>query len=147
MISQPVADCRALIQAYFLISAEEQTLDRPTAASRVLSKRQMAFISPRLGVLNNIPFAIPFDVRVQIFREFIANDAHQLGLDDWYTRPKHRATIRRQSVAQDGFDQLGSLGPALKEKVAITFIDEFGNEEAGIDGGEMRRFRPSLIVY
>lgn len=98
----------------------------------------MAFISPRLGVLNNIPFAIPFSARVQIFRQFIANDSHQLGLDDWFNqsgRPKHRATIRRTSVAQDGFDQLGSLGPALKERVAITFIDEFGNEEAGIDGG------------
>ncbi|CAD6939978.1 unnamed protein product, partial [Tilletia caries] len=29
----------------------------------------------RLGVLNNIPFVIPFDVRVEIFRQFIRNDA------------------------------------------------------------------------
>lgn len=96
----------------------------------------MAFISPRLGVLNNIPFAIPFSVRVQIFRQFIANDAHALGLDDWYARPKHKATIRRGHVAEDGFDHLGSLGAAFKERVSITFIDEWGNEEAGIDGGE-----------
>lgn len=95
----------------------------------------MAFISPRLGVLNNVPFAIPFNVRVEIFRQFIANDAHRLGLDDWYSRPKHRATIRRNNVAQDGFDQLGSLGAGLKEKVSITFVDDWGNEEAGIDGG------------
>lgn len=125
IVTDSVSNCRA----------EEQELVRPTPTSRVLSKRQMAFISPRLGVLNNIPFAIPFSVRVQIFRHFIANDAHRLGLDDWYARPKHKATIRRKSVAQDGFDQLGSLGAALKEKVSITFIDEFGNEEAGIDGG------------
>lgn len=116
-------------------SADEQELDRPSTSARPISKRQMAFISPRLGILNNIPFSIPFNVRVQIFRQFIANDMHVLGLDDWYGRPKHRATIRRQSVAQDGFDQLGSLGPALKQRVAITFVDEWGNEEAGIDGG------------
>jgi len=99
----------------------------------------MAFISPRLGVLNNIPFAIPFNVRVEIFRHFIANDAHLLGLDDWYSRPKHRATIRRTNVAQDGFDQLGSLGAGLKQKVSITFVDDWGNEEAGIDGGRQMR--------
>lgn len=128
--------CRTIFALTSILSAEEQELDRPTPSSRVLSKRQMAFISPRLGVLNNIPFAIPFSVRVQIFRQFIANDAHRLGLDDWFSRPKQKATIRRTSVAQDGFDQLGSLGAGLKGKISITFIDAFGNEEAGIDGGE-----------
>lgn len=103
----------------------------------------MAFISPRLGVLNNIPFSIPFETRVQIFQQFIANDAHRLGLDDFYGRPKYKATIRRKSVAQDGFDQLGRLGMALKERVAITFIDEWGNEEAGIDGGRSKPCRLS----
>ena len=106
----------------------------------------MAFISPRLGVLNNIPFAIPFNVRVEIFRQFIANDAHRLGFNDDHLRPKHRATIRRNNVAQDGFDQLGSLGAGLKEKVSITFIDDFGNEEAGIDGGTHVRCCNRLIV-
>jgi ubiquitin-protein ligase E3 C len=107
----------------------------------------MAFISPRLGVLNNIPFAIPFETRVEIFRQWIANDAHQLGLDDFYLRPKHRATIRRTSVAQDGFDQLGGLGRALKERVAITFVDEWGNEEAGIDGGGVfKEFLTSYVI-
>jgi ubiquitin-protein ligase E3 C len=136
-MSQIVLFPYAVLNSPSILSAEEQELDRPTPSSRVLSKRKMAFISPRLGVLNNIPFAIPFSVRVQIFRQFIANDAHRLGLDDWYARPKHKATIRRSSVAQDGFDQLGSLGAALKDKISITFVDAFGNEEAGIDGGTL----------
>lgn len=29
-------------------------------------------MSPRLGVLNNIPFTTPFEVRVSIFRHFVA---------------------------------------------------------------------------
>ncbi|KAG6843168.1 hypothetical protein H0H93_001991, partial [Arthromyces matolae] len=55
-------------------------LPTPTSTFRArnlqsLSKRQLAHISPRLGVLNNIPFAIPFDTRVSVFRTFVLNDA------------------------------------------------------------------------
>lgn len=38
---------------------------------RQISKRQMALISPRLGLLNNLPMTIPFAARVEIFNEFI----------------------------------------------------------------------------
>ncbi|KAE8181543.1 hypothetical protein CF336_g8879 [Tilletia laevis] len=47
---------------------------RSGSAGRITAS-MMAFLSPRLGVLNNIPFVIPFDVRVEIFRQFIRNDA------------------------------------------------------------------------
>jgi ubiquitin-protein ligase E3 C len=41
-------------------SLEEQQLSKHgTHHPRVLSKRQIAATSPRLGILNNIPFAIP----------------------------------------------------------------------------------------
>ncbi|KAG6807101.1 hypothetical protein H0H93_001969, partial [Arthromyces matolae] len=55
-------------------------LPTPTSTFRArnlqsLSKRQLAHLSPRLGVLNNIPFAIPFDTRVSVFRTFVLNDA------------------------------------------------------------------------
>ena len=37
---------------------------------------------------------------------------------------------------QDGYNSLSRLGATeLKGKVAISFVDEFGLEEAGIDGG------------
>lgn len=91
-----------------------------------MSKRQIATLSPRLGILNNIPFAIPFETRVSIFRSFIQNDAQNRG----YTRYSHhtaRITVRRGSIAQDGFDRL--LGVDLKAPIAITFIDQFGQEE------------------
>lgn len=95
----------------------------------------MAYISPRLGVLNNIPFAIPFSVRVQIFRDFVAADMAQLGLLDPYARPKYHCVVRRGQIAKDGYDGLNGLGPMLKNRVQITFIDQFGEEEMGIDGG------------
>ncbi|OAD05313.1 hypothetical protein MUCCIDRAFT_140782 [Mucor lusitanicus CBS 277.49] len=101
----------------------------------MLSKGRLAVISPRLGLLNNIPFVIPFEQRVEIFRMFVNNDKKRNNVDEFYSRPKAAATVRRDHMFEDGFDQLGSLGVELKNKVAISFVDEFGLEEAGIDGG------------
>ena len=35
------------------------------------SKRQIAYISPRLGLLNNLPMAVPFVTRLEAFRQFV----------------------------------------------------------------------------
>jgi len=43
--------------------------------------------------------------------------------------PRHRAVVRRGQVAKDGYDNLNGLGAALKERIQITFVDQFGNEE------------------
>ncbi|GAA5926625.1 hypothetical protein JCM1841_003185 [Sporobolomyces salmonicolor] len=106
----------------------------------VLSKRQIALISPRLGVLNNIPFVISFETRVAIFRQFIENDFRKLGLDDPNTgfampRARHRAVVRRNHLAEDAYTHLNGLGAELKKRIAIVFVDEHGMEESGIDGG------------
>lgn len=47
------------------------TLPRWARARHRYSKRQMAYISPRLGLLNNLPMAVPFETRVQVFQMFI----------------------------------------------------------------------------
>ncbi|CDO70815.1 hypothetical protein BN946_scf184801.g6 [Trametes cinnabarina] len=125
-------DVNSFIQAAIF---EEKQLSQPeNGRAAALSKRQIAYLSPRLGVLNNIPFAIPFDVRVGIFRQFVLNDMQSRGFDMYRGRMMTtRVTIRRTNVAQDGFDRLSDVD--LKGPIAITFIDQFGNEEAGIDGG------------
>ncbi|ETW81236.1 hypothetical protein HETIRDRAFT_451078 [Heterobasidion irregulare TC 32-1] len=43
-----------------------------------LSNQRALYLSPRLRILYNIPFAIPFDVRVAILREFVDNDKRNL---------------------------------------------------------------------
>ncbi|KAG0143610.1 hypothetical protein CROQUDRAFT_96115 [Cronartium quercuum f. sp. fusiforme G11] len=114
-------------------------LPRPRSGHQArerVSKRQLAFISPRLGVLNNIPFVIPFEQRVTIFRTFVQSDRHRAGLDVFpFGKPKHKAVIRREHIAEDGFLHLNALGSRLKEPIEIKFIDQHGLEEAGIDGG------------
>ena len=70
-------------------------------------------------------------VRVSIFRSFVLGDARARGHD---LRSRHgglsapvRVTVRRGSIAQDGFNRLGDVD--LKGPIAITFIDQFGQEE------------------
>ncbi|KZT44623.1 ubiquitin protein ligase [Sistotremastrum suecicum HHB10207 ss-3] len=121
--------------------AEEDDL---VAGARTLTKRQLALLSPRLGILNNIPFAIPFDTRVSIFRRFVANDQAKHPTDPFDRRASRtRVSVRRGKIAQDGFDHLADAD--LKGEVQISFIDQFGNEEAGIDGGGVfKEFLTSL---
>ncbi|KAL4073187.1 hypothetical protein V8B97DRAFT_2022994 [Scleroderma yunnanense] len=90
-------------------------------------------LSPRIGLLNNIPFAIPFETRVHIFRLFIRNDMEQRGFYRFSYAGRVEVSVRRGHIAQDGYDKL--LGVDLRAPIAITFIDQFGEPEAGIDGG------------
>ncbi|SPO21006.1 related to ubiquitin protein ligase e3 [Ustilago trichophora] len=116
------------------------------ARSRYLTALNLAFLSPRLGILNNVPFMIPFDVRVQIFRQFVRIDAVKNGIyvDRWQRR--RGVKIRREHVAQDGFASLAPLGAELKKPLEILFIDKFGQVEAGIDGGGLfKEFLTSLV--
>ncbi|KAJ3049351.1 hypothetical protein HK097_009641 [Rhizophlyctis rosea] len=116
--------------------AEDDVVAQPT--KRALGKNQK--------ILNNVPFVIPFDVRVKIFREWVRLDRNRNGLEDlqWHN-PIARITIRRQHVFEDGFSHLNALGSRLKNRIAITFISEQGYEEAGIDGGGVfKEFLTSL---
>ncbi|KAI8583464.1 hypothetical protein K450DRAFT_223827 [Umbelopsis ramanniana AG] len=110
------------------------------------SKLRMARISPHLGILNNIPFVLPFEDRVEVFRMFIRNDRRSLyggmmqvpddaDIDFSFLPPVARVTIRRDHVFEDGFTHLYGLGADLRRKIAISFVDEFGLLEAGVDGG------------
>ncbi|KAL4881195.1 hypothetical protein BJY04DRAFT_189317 [Aspergillus karnatakaensis] len=123
-------------------------------------RKQLEAVAPRLEILKNMPFFIPFATRVQIFREFIYRDQMRrrrgyIDPDQWRMsvaqasmgrmidgRPvmqdilsRHHADIRREDLFQDAFDQFYELGEGLKEPIQITFIDKFNAPEAGIDGG------------
>ncbi|KAH6680363.1 hypothetical protein B0J14DRAFT_623940 [Halenospora varia] len=123
-------------------------------------KKELATIGPRLEVLQNMPFVIPFETRVQIFREFVYLDQFRrrsgnVDPDIWrmsvmqqaHMTPthnralgqellgRHHAKIRRDQVFEDAYEQFYTLGEGLKEPIQITFVDQFDTVEAGIDGG------------
>lgn len=122
-------------------------------------KKVLAAVGPRLEVLQNMPFSIPFETRVQIFRQFVLLDQTRrrggnVDPDRWRMSVvqnalmtqgpmasgrevlgRHHAKIRRDQVFEDAYDQFYDLGEDLKEPIQITFVDKFDTAEAGIDGG------------
>lgn len=121
-------------------------------------KRLLASVGPKLEILRNMPFIIPFDVRVKLFRKFVVLDKFRrregaIDPDQWRMQMvtrwtvganrnrglerlgRHTATVSRGKVFQDAFDQLYDLADGLKEPIQIKFVDQFGIQEAGIDGG------------
>ncbi|ORY62493.1 uncharacterized protein BCR38DRAFT_372382 [Pseudomassariella vexata] len=137
---------------------------------RVQREQLLAQVGPKLEILRNMPFAIPFDVRVQIFRQFVHLDKMKrrggnVDPDRWrlsvmnngdaFGGPsargqdilsRHSARIKRGQVFSDAFNQFYNLGEGLKEPIQITFIDQFDQQEAGIDGGGVtKEFLTSII--
>ncbi|KAE8450884.1 hypothetical protein EG329_005324 [Mollisiaceae sp. DMI_Dod_QoI] len=123
-------------------------------------QKVLAAVGPRLEVLQHMPFVIPFETRVQIFREFVLRDQFRrrggnVDPDIWrmsimqqaHMTPRHNRTsgqevlgryhakIRRDQVFEDAYEQFYELGEGLKEPIQITFVDQFDTVEAGIDGG------------
>jgi len=122
-------------------------------------ERLRAFVGPKLEILQNMPYVIPFETRVQIFRQFVSLDKQRrrdghIDPDQWRMHVinqhgdpwdgngpgrgiigRHHAKIRRGKVFQDAFEKFYELGEGLKEPIQITFVDKFDTVEAGIDGG------------
>ncbi|KAI9889688.1 MAG: hypothetical protein M1814_005089 [Vezdaea aestivalis] len=137
------------------------------AHTRALYQRQLSrqryleAVTPRLEIVQNMPFFIPFETRVKIFRQFVTIDQlqrrhGQVDPDMWRMSlmanaearglshannagheaiSKHHAQVRRESVFEDAYDQFYTLGDGLKEPIQITFVDKFDFVEPGIDGG------------
>ncbi|QDZ19376.1 HECT domain-containing ubiquitin-protein ligase [Chloropicon primus] len=99
------------------------------------------------------PYFIPFHDRVKIFRHFLEKDRA-----DYYSNlpPEVRmnpflsaktVVIRRKYILEDGYSKLDHLGQALKCIVRIQFINELGEDEAGVDGGGLfKDFLENLIT-
>ncbi|KAI0176520.1 hypothetical protein GGR52DRAFT_365485 [Hypoxylon sp. FL1284] len=134
-------------------------IEQGRRSRRVQREQLLAQVGPKLEILRNMPFIIPFETRVQIFRQFIYLDkvkrrsghvdadrwrlsvvAAGGGFDDPSPRGRdilgrHSARVRRGNVFRDAYNEFYTLGEGLKEPIQITFVDQFDQPEAGIDGG------------
>lgn len=53
--------------------------------------------------------------------------------------------VRRDHIVEDGYKQLNFLGPKLKSCINVSFINESGLPEAGLDyGGLSKEFLTDL---
>lgn len=141
---------------------EDQPMSTAEAESDALAD---AFSDPKMArVLTCIPQALPFDRRVKLFSSLLkadkqktmqaasnrsalvamsGDDAAEMFIDGI---ARERVTIRRAKLYNDSMQQLNELGPKLKHKVQVSFVNQHGANEAGIDGGGVfKEFLDDLI--
>ena len=96
------------------------------------------FATPRLNILRNVPFFIPFETRVEIFRGFIDRDRERYANNQAFFDPESsgQTPIQRAKILEDAFSSLNTMSrTAWKSPFHIQLVDQFGLPEAGIDGG------------
>jgi len=102
-----------------------------------------------MPLLRMAPFSISFETRVRIFHGCIAQEkARAGGGQSFFGMNGIWITIRRNFIVEDAFAQLNSLGSRLRENIRVKFVDEYGLEEAGVDGGGVfKEFMHQLIRF
>lgn len=85
-------------------------------------------------ILKQAPFLVPFTSRVKIFTSQLTAVRQRHGSNSVFTRNRFR--IRRDHILEDAYNQMSALSEDdLRGVIRVTFVNEFGVEEAGIDGG------------
>ncbi|KAI9387307.1 hypothetical protein POPTR_010G150000v4 [Populus trichocarpa] len=85
-------------------------------------------------IMNRAPFLVPFTSRVKIFNSQLLAIRQRQGSHGVFTRNRFR--IRRDHILEDAYNQMSALSEEdLRGLIRVSFINEFGVEEAGIDGG------------
>ncbi|XP_076930594.1 E3 ubiquitin-protein ligase UPL6-like [Bidens hawaiensis] len=85
-------------------------------------------------ILKQAPFLVPFTSRVKLFTSQLAAIKERPGSHSLFNRTTFK--IRRDRILEDAFSQLSTLSVEdLRGVIRVTFVNEFGVEEAGIDGG------------
>ena len=100
-------------------------------------KLRNTYALPRLNILRRCPFFVPFETRVKIFRALIHLDKERITVS---YRSRQRVIVHRDRIFEDAFDHVYPLlGDDIKVALAIEMVDQFGNPEAGIDGGGLTK--------
>ncbi|KAK1942989.1 E3 ubiquitin-protein ligase UPL6 [Phytophthora citrophthora] len=91
-------------------------------------------------ILITMPQVLSFNERVQLFQKLLEDGKAQLGgIRDEFSRA-FQVRVKRDEIVDNSFeffqDVCNTMSPsALKGRIKVTFINEQGLEEAGIDGG------------
>lgn len=112
-------------------------------------------------ILTSIPQAFPFERRVMLFHSLLATDKQRtqdeqsdmrnammmiMRGEDGEISSRERVSIHRDRLYEDSMQQLNRLGPKLRKRVQVSFINQYGQDEAGIDGGGVfKEFVDDLI--
>lgn len=120
---------------------EEEKKPKPEPTTPV-SKLVFA---PRLELLREAPFFIPFDTRLKVFQEFITqmrNCDERLNthfFDSFGRILKPIGKIRRDHLLEDAFKAFNALDSDFKQEVTVVFLNEHG-AELGVGPGVTKEF-------
>ncbi|KAI8982003.1 hypothetical protein BDF20DRAFT_817457 [Mycotypha africana] len=95
-----------------------------------------------LRILQLMPYTIPFNARLKVFRDWVILDKSCS-----IRAATRHISVRRNRVLEDGYNALADL-PAngWKNTIRVSFVNELGVAEAGIDqGGPFKDFLTMLI--
>jgi ubiquitin-protein ligase E3 C len=140
-------------------TAQPQGMAAADAESDALAN---AFRDPKMArVLTCIPQALPFDRRVRLFDSLLTADKlktqdensefrramiNMMRGEEPTSSGRERVEIRRDRLYDDSMRLLNQLGPKLRKKVQVSFVNQHGTQEAGIDGGGVfKEFVDDLI--
>jgi ubiquitin-protein ligase E3 C len=88
-----------------------------------------------------MPWAVDFHERMRLFRAALdAERLHIQGSNDLLAGGPQRSRgvvvrIRKTRVLEDGMEAMARVGASIKDRVVVKYINDFGEEEAGIDAG------------
>jgi len=99
--------------------------------------RALASSSRVWTLLRHAPCMVPFTDRARVFQMLVSAD--RSSVRERQERSSMGANtffrIRRDHIIEDGFEALNGLGEDLKERLRVMFVNEWGEDEAGVDGG------------
>ncbi len=112
-------------------------LNSPTLSSQTDGRKFCASM-----LLHRMPQVMNFDERVTIFATTLGQHVNEN-----FVEPGHgvNVKVRRTNLYEDAYAKLNPLKGDMKGRIQISFVDQFGMDEAGIDGGGLfKEFMTSL---
>ena len=109
-----------------------------------------------VALFRAMPWAIPFFERMKVFREVVDSErlSIQGGGDEgllamgFGARARSKGTvvsIRKSMLLEDGMAAMHKVGSAIKDRIVVRYVNQFGEHEAGIDvGGLFKDFVSDL---
>jgi ubiquitin-protein ligase E3 C len=144
------------------VDSDDERTPRETLLDEESDALAASFRDPKMArILTSIPYSIPFERRVRLFDALVRSNMRkaqdesediermvrsmQQGEDVEFTG-REQVQIRRDQLYNDSMEQLNRLGQNLKKRVQVSFTNQHGSREAGIDGGGVfKEFLDDLI--
>eukprot|EP00892_Ulva_mutabilis_P011877 jgi/Ulvmu1/9061/UM005_0154.1 len=98
-------------------------------------------------LLQTAPHSVPYALRVGMFRQLLTMDKEGNAWVAGQGRVGMKVKVKRGRELEDAYAQLGPLGSRIKQPLMVTFVDEHGANEAGIDqGGLLKELLENILA-